>query len=405
MPPELVYDVLIPIFERVYYTINYDLDRDSLINFAIVCKAWTLPAQRVLFRNVVIQYRDNYLSFDAATKADNEKHILLRESVQVLHVWLANGRLRMNTSELPTILERCPRLKDFKLTLGREVTTLASSPRGLERLRSAMPLSTIRAFQIAINGSQAGSNVLQQIFQILPPSALDFLAIGSQQTQINYIPELDPSVFDVLDYSCPWHGNPPSCDLPFDLSPTSFLPKRFATWFDSEGVYLPILRFLGPDLLSLTLPNVCWRYPSFLQAVTDAAPRLQHLLTIHSHAAHTEFAVRVEADVHVDRSGWIPLLTGWNRSELNDTDWGIHSPDWETGYRKEEYRLTARQAIAYGGVDAQYIWKLGIDKVREAVEEAKWRDDAVRKYWGAQPRPEFRHIVIAKRKRDIPLCD
>ena len=418
MLPELIYDILILIFERVHYTINYDLDRDSLVNFALVRKAWTLPAQRILYRNVVIKYRDNFQSFDAATKATNWKHAFLRESVHALHVWLANGRLRMNPSELPTILARCPRLKDFRLTLGPEIATLASSPRALERLRVAMPSSTIRAFQIGMDHSKGESNVIQQIFQLLPPSTLDFIAIGTPDAEINHLPELDPSSFDVLNhFISPVSEDLPGFDLPFELSRTSLLPETFTTLSQNDEAYLPIVRFLGPELPSITLRDVSWNYADSsgppLHDLTNAAPHLQHLSTLHYVIEDLEDGFRMKVQIHFDREGWIPFLTGWQANQ-GPTGAGerhiIDRPrEWCGGIRKEEHRLTARQATRYSG-RGECMHGYGMDRVQELIEVPEWREEVVKKHWGEDPkkwgpgsRREFKHVVIAKRKKDTSL--
>ena len=104
MPSDLIYDILFSIFERVHYTVDYDLDRESLLHFSLVRRAWTLPAQHILFRNVIIKYRDNLRSFDSATKATKGKAAILRNSVQMLHVWLANGPMGRCEPILPICL-------------------------------------------------------------------------------------------------------------------------------------------------------------------------------------------------------------------------------------------------------------------------------------------------------------
>ena len=191
----------------------------------------TLPAQCILHRNVIIKYRDSYLSLDAAAKAQQERP------------FMSCSRMRMNPSELPAIIAWRPYPNDFRLTIGCEVTDLASSPRAFERLRTAVPSSAIHVLQMPLTCLKR--RVVTSINPPASPSTHSRFR-GDWNSGGKY--PLPP----IFNYPLPSNENTPQFDLPF----TSFVPESFTRLGKLRRRLLPLLRFFGPELLSLTLPNV-----------------------------------------------------------------------------------------------------------------------------------------------------
>ena len=390
--PELFYDILVSIFEHARYTIDYDLDTDSLLHFCLdVCKAWALPAQRILFRNVQIMYRQTLRSFYASTKSGKGKGLWLRNSVHVLHVFLGNGVRRIHPSELPLILARCPCLRDFRLTLGSEVTRLAASPKAFEKLRDAMPSRTIRALQVGVSAYDEERKILEQIFQLLPPDTLEFIAIGTQEWKAtSRIMPFDPSLFEVFDHIPSVGDVAPVLDLPFNLSQTDFSPETIRTWTVSENTLVSLATFLGPGLLSISVSDEIW-FPN-LAKVVKAAPSLQHIRGIRSFLdGEWPNAKQVQLDIDLDRNSWTSYLTGGDLAR-------DHNQEQDQVEQKREHRLRARTVVAYGKGSIDYISRFKVDDIVELIEETKWREDVVRMYWEDDYRTHFWRITIAKKR-------
>ncbi|KAF9445288.1 hypothetical protein P691DRAFT_795716 [Macrolepiota fuliginosa MF-IS2] len=109
LPLELVHTIL----EADYLTTDSDPDRRLLRSCSLVCNAWSLPAQRLLFANVVLRSEHDFHAFCSALRQPS-----LANSVRTLRVILDyNQPQGLRQHHLAAAVALCPRLNSINLSV------------------------------------------------------------------------------------------------------------------------------------------------------------------------------------------------------------------------------------------------------------------------------------------------
>ncbi|KAG9313904.1 hypothetical protein JVU11DRAFT_4676 [Chiua virens] len=136
IPLEIVLDIL----EAVSF--DGTADAEFLRTCSLVCKSWSLPAQKLLFRRIRLCSQAAYNSFIFAVNRSTERGRILGDSVVQMHVVLDNnqpGPLKQACFARAVTL--CPNLRDLSLGLygcGEPGNDIVGSPT-LERMRRLAP--------------------------------------------------------------------------------------------------------------------------------------------------------------------------------------------------------------------------------------------------------------------------
>ena len=137
IPLEVVLDIL----ETVCYE-DAAIDAEFLRTCSLVCKSWSLPAQKLLFRRIQLCSQAAYNSFVYAVDYSTERGRILGDSVVQMHVVLDNnqpGPLKQTCFARAVTL--CPNLRELSLALygcGEPGNDIVGSP-ALERMRRPAP--------------------------------------------------------------------------------------------------------------------------------------------------------------------------------------------------------------------------------------------------------------------------
>ncbi|KAG8831297.1 hypothetical protein FRC17_003344 [Serendipita sp. 399] len=137
--PNLVGDVLELILDHLYTFGNHKLrpDRRPLARYALISRAWRLPTQILLFREVWIRKRSQLDSLHAALLPKTRHAQLLAHTVRVLWIRI-DGLDRTGTlgpDQLPECMRLCPRLYELRL----ETSGLTRLPENVLRSLEATP--------------------------------------------------------------------------------------------------------------------------------------------------------------------------------------------------------------------------------------------------------------------------
>jgi len=160
-----------------------DTHRAPFINYSLISRLWTRPAQVYIYRSISIQYRGHFESVRAGL-THPVRGPGLRDYVRMLDVQLClnHSRLAIPVKDLHHILRLCPRPIQLNLRIGPGVQALWTRPSEEKKLRdAARPLTTLRALQISFGERCTNSQVLTQLFDLFPPSTLSFCTIASSE--------------------------------------------------------------------------------------------------------------------------------------------------------------------------------------------------------------------------------
>ncbi|RPD62358.1 hypothetical protein L227DRAFT_544864 [Lentinus tigrinus ALCF2SS1-6] len=264
LPTELVDNIL----EDVYFTDGV-VDTTTLSSCALSCRAWSGPAQKLLFRHVTLRgmYQSRgHLSFLEATDPKTKRGRALAGHVRVLEVFLGDkAGLDLDDADLADILDRTPRLYELVL----RVTGIHQFTDGtMEKLRKLAtgPLR-LRALTILSCGIQ--SPILFQLLSVWP--SIEFLHIGVEIAPP--APRWRPT-FKL--YQLTLMRTPRIHMLKWLLS-SSMDSLRILSFRDLPGRdFDPLLEQLGPGLRSLRLMNYSLRAAS----VTKQCPNLEEFVIV-----------------------------------------------------------------------------------------------------------------------------
>ena len=139
--PGIPLEVVLDILEAVHFD-DGTVDAEFLRTCSLVCKSWSLPAQKLLFRKIRLCSQAAYNSFVSAADRSTERGRILSGSVVQMYVVLDNnqpGPLKQTCFARAVIL--CPNLRELNLALYgcREPgNDIVGSP-ALERMRRPGP--------------------------------------------------------------------------------------------------------------------------------------------------------------------------------------------------------------------------------------------------------------------------
>ena len=137
IPLEVVLDIL----EALCYE-DAAIDTEFFRTCSLVCKSWSLPAQKLLFRRIHLCSQAAYSSFVYAANRSTERGRILGDSVVQMRVVLDNnqpGPLKQACFARAVTL--CPNLRELSLALygcGEPGNDIVGSP-ALERMRRPAP--------------------------------------------------------------------------------------------------------------------------------------------------------------------------------------------------------------------------------------------------------------------------
>ena len=211
-----------------------DTHRAPFINYSLISKMWTGPAQVYIYRSICIQY-DGHVESVHAGLTHPIRGPALRECVRMLDVQLClnHSRLAIPVKDLHHTIRLCPRLIQLNLRIGPGVHALWTRSSEEKKLRDAIrPLTSLRVLQVSFRERCTDSQVLTQLFDLCPPSTLSFCAIVSNEDLPPH-PQFEDSWDTVrLDEPCHVHW-------PLDLN--------------VRDIPIPQLRSNGPQIDTLRI--------------------------------------------------------------------------------------------------------------------------------------------------------
>ncbi|KAJ3501239.1 hypothetical protein NMY22_g18992 [Coprinellus aureogranulatus] len=273
MPLELILDIIeIAASSDPISTSRTDVQ--LLKTCTLVCKAWSLPVQKLLFQNVSLRSRGQYTSFVRAVSKSTTKGKVLAEAVRKLNITIDYAHPSPITQRaFARAVSACPRLQHLDVSLYGRDDRLGSGP-GVQavgevedgRLRRRAPPFSDETLEALRNGPQVTSLslrnwtenqlVLFQLLDIYSSSVASLSLSGSA-------PSSPPS-------NAPWSGRLTSLHTNLQTSPS----LDFMSWLlhtTSTGASLRNLTFerepcpdlfewvmeaCGKDLRSLSLPSL-----------------------------------------------------------------------------------------------------------------------------------------------------
>ncbi|KAJ3534184.1 hypothetical protein NMY22_g7032 [Coprinellus aureogranulatus] len=273
MPLELILDIIeIAASSDPISTSRTDVQ--LLKTCTLVCKAWSLPVQKLLFQNVSLRSRGQYTSFVRAVSKSTTKGRVLAEAVRKLNITIDYAHPSPITQRaFARAVSACPRLQHLDVSLYGRDDRLGSGP-GVQavgevedgRLRRRAPPFSDETLEALRNGPQVTSLslrnwtenqlVLFQLLDIYSSSVASLSLSGSP-------PSSSPS-------NAPWSGRLTSLHTNLQASPS----LDFMSWLlhtTSTGASLRNLTFerepcpdlfewvmeaCGKDLRSLSLPSL-----------------------------------------------------------------------------------------------------------------------------------------------------
>ncbi|KAI0670773.1 hypothetical protein C8Q78DRAFT_974238 [Trametes maxima] len=321
-------ELLDAILEYIYYEKGLP-DRHTLRACALISRAWAEPAQRLLFRRVVLQKsedRRKHLSFCEATDPNTDRGRMLGQHVRVLQIFVGQKSIdEFDSEDVPGLLTHTPRLYELGLHIGRlhqfspgtleklvrlasDVTSYADSASGSFVSSNPCPSGPLRIRALTIIACGVQSPILYQLLQAWP--TIEFLHIG---VEIAAPPPKWTPQFQLYQLSLT--RTPPLSVLSWLLS-TSTESLRVVSFRDAPGRALyPLLQTIGPRLRSLGLMN----YNLGAAAVLKHCPNLEELTVVQLSALiplrglpstleHLSYRNLQSVDVVINTIGSLPRL-------------------------------------------------------------------------------------------------
>lgn len=186
-----------------------DTHRAPFISYSLISRMWTGPAQVYIYRSICIQYDGHFESVRAGL-THPVRGPALQDCVRMLDVQLClnHSRLAIPIKDLHHVIRLCPRLIQLNLRIGPGVQALWTRRSEEKKLRDATrALTNLRALQVSLAERCTKSQVLTQLFDLLPPSTLSFCTIASNEELPPHPPFEPSSSWDTvrLDESCYVH--------------------------------------------------------------------------------------------------------------------------------------------------------------------------------------------------------
>ncbi|KAI0699281.1 hypothetical protein C8T65DRAFT_719774 [Cerioporus squamosus] len=247
------------------------------------CRAWSVPAQKLLFRHVALRGMHEsrgHLSFMKATDPRTERGRTLAGHIRILEVFLGDkAGLDLDDADLADIIERTPRLYELALRVTgihhftdgtmEKLRKLAGAERQVQTVEGVEPVGPVRLRALTILSCGVQSPILFQLLSVWP--TVQFLHIGVEIAPP--VPRWRPT-FKLHQLTL--MRTPRVYILKWLLS-SSMDSLRILSFRDLPGRdFDPLLEQLGPKLRSLRIMNYNLRAAS----VINQCPNLEELVIV-----------------------------------------------------------------------------------------------------------------------------
>ncbi|KIK62148.1 hypothetical protein GYMLUDRAFT_242839 [Collybiopsis luxurians FD-317 M1] len=138
IPPEIILTIMDAAYDE-----SEPNNKAVFRNFALVCKAWSLPAQKLLFRHLILNSESDYLAFHSAVSRTR----LLGDAVRSIRASLdPNQPCGLAQRDFATVVTLCPNLDRLDLSLYGSVSSGESAfdDSVIELLKSGPQISSLR---------------------------------------------------------------------------------------------------------------------------------------------------------------------------------------------------------------------------------------------------------------------
>ncbi|CAG7848064.1 SubName: Full=Uncharacterized protein {ECO:0000313/EMBL:CCA71834.1} [Serendipita indica DSM 11827] len=196
--------------------------RRFFIAYALVARAWTIYAQRYVYRVVHLTW-DSHMSSFILGVTHPIRGQALQDAIRVLDVTLSHSRLGIPVAKLDKLLKNTPNLVELRLRIGPEVNTLFLKVPQKQRLESAFKAlrPTLRALQVSLDERRTKSQIMEHIQHLVDFATLDFVSIMWPGKHVELPANLlDKDKWDVRSSSwarVPWPLETTAIDMPIGL--------------------------------------------------------------------------------------------------------------------------------------------------------------------------------------------
>jgi hypothetical protein len=111
-------EIVLNIIEAAYYDADLQPDDKLLQHCSLVCKTWSVPAQKLLFRHVTLRTQSAYSAFQLAVDRSTERGRMLGDSVVRMRVVLDHNQpFGLSQRAFAHAVTLCPNLYEMNLAL------------------------------------------------------------------------------------------------------------------------------------------------------------------------------------------------------------------------------------------------------------------------------------------------
>lgn len=139
--PTIPTELVLAIMEAAYYDAEHQVDTDFLSTCALVCKDWSLSAQKLLFRSVHLQNQASFKSFVRALDTASPRGNILANAVLRLKITLDHSQpTGLSQESLASAVIMCPNVYELNLSVfgcGVPGQDIVGSPNALRMARKA----------------------------------------------------------------------------------------------------------------------------------------------------------------------------------------------------------------------------------------------------------------------------
>lgn len=234
-----------------------DAHRAPFTRYALISKAWTLPAQIYVYRSTCIHWQ-GHLDSVRVCLSHLERGRPIRDCVRVLDVQVCanNSTTAIPLKDLPSVLSMFSQISELRLRAGPAINALWTRPSQERQLRAAVAhlKGTLRAVQVSVCRGLHSNIVVKQTYELFPPSQLSFLSIATHDRDRGLPVELPSNEWSIFDIP-----NGEDLHWPFDTN------TRDTSVSSSYPIYPVTLRVHSPSFP-----------PHFHNLLTSFASRLRY---------------------------------------------------------------------------------------------------------------------------------
>lgn len=156
-PVDMPLEIIMTILQLVYNNDNLEIDIAMLKSCSLVCHAWSLPAQKLLYRDVTLQSQRALESFVGAVDRSSQRGWVLGDSVKRLRIIMDHNQPSgIHQHSFALTVSLCPNLTGLALSLygcvapGKDIV---GAPDQL-RMRRPAPLFDEQTIQLLTSGPE-----------------------------------------------------------------------------------------------------------------------------------------------------------------------------------------------------------------------------------------------------------